>query len=73
MVANEPAEFLRDLVAQYRGRHAGKAPERIYVSSDIFTALQEQNTVTKTVQGFAFEGVAVESKSAQSLPFLLRP
>ena len=73
MGANDPAEFLRDLVAQYRGRHAGKAPERIYVSSDIFTALQEQNTVTKTVQGFAFEGVAVESKSAQALPFLLRP
>jgi hypothetical protein len=73
MVANAPAELLRDLVAQYRDRHAGKAPERIYVSSDIFTALEEQDTVRKTADGFAFEGVTVEPKSGQSLPFLLRP
>jgi hypothetical protein len=70
---NEPAELLRDLVAQYRGLHAGKAPERIYVSLDIFGALQDQNTVTNTGNGFAFDGVAVEPKSGQSLPFLLRP
>jgi hypothetical protein len=73
VASDEPGEVLRGLVAQYRDLHEGKVPERIYVSADIFQVLQQGNTVTSTGRAYTFDGVTVEPKADQSLPFVLRP
>ena len=72
--ASELADFLRQLISRYRELHKGKPPDRVYASADIFASLQRQHIAVKTAQaGYSFDGVRIEPKSGQSLPFVLRP
>ena len=72
--ANELADFLRQLISRYRDLHKGKPPDRVYTSADIFASLQRQNIAVKTAKaGYSFDGVPIEPKSGQSLPFVLKP
>jgi hypothetical protein len=71
---SELADFLRQLISRYRDMHEGKPPDRVYASVDIFASLQRQNIAVKTAKaGYNFDGVPIEPKSGQSLPFVLRP
>ena len=77
MEAREIALFLRALASEYRDRNGGKGPEQIYASADVLASLQAEKdpllALKKTIAGYSFDGVAIESKPRQSLPFLLRP
>jgi hypothetical protein len=69
--------LLRGLVSQYRDLHEGKAPGRIYASPDILASLEREKDRSlgqkRPGPGYAFEGVPIEPKLGQSLPFVLRP
>lgn len=69
--------LLRGLVTQYRDLHEGKAPDRIYTSPDIFVSLEREKDPSFALKrpgpGYTFEGVPIEPKLGQSLPFVLRP
>lgn len=72
--ASELADFLRQLISRYRAMHEGKPPDRVYVSADVFASLQRQKIAVKTAkEGYSFDGVPIEPKSGQSLPFVLKP
>lgn len=72
--ASELADFLRQLISRYRALHEGKPPDRVYVSADVFASLQRQKIAVKTAkEGYSFDGVPIEPKSGQSLPFVLKP
>ena len=76
MDARELGLLLRALVSAYRERNGGKRPGQIYASADIFSFLQAENAapaLRKAESGYIFEGVAIEPKLAQALPFVLRP
>ena len=59
------------------GRNGGKGPEQIYASADVLASLKAENdpliALKKTMAGYSFDGVAIEPKPRQSLPFVLRP
>jgi hypothetical protein len=75
--AAELADFLRVLISQYRERHNGQPPACIYASIDVFTSLARQKdqrrAIKRTKAGYMFDGVTIEPKPGQSLPFALRP
>jgi hypothetical protein len=77
MEAREIALFLRALVSEYRDRNEGKGPTQIYASADIFAVLNAEKdpslALKKAGRGHTFDGVAIEPKAAQKLPFVLRP
>jgi hypothetical protein len=74
MEALEIALFLRALLSEYRDRNGGKGPEQIYASADVLASLAaEIGALKKTMAGYSFDGVAIEAKPRQSLPFVLRP
>lgn len=75
MHAREIALLLRALVAEYRERSGGKAPQQILASADVLAALETDPLLAlkKTTAGYSFDGVAIEPKPSQSLPFVLRP
>lgn len=77
MDAREIALLLRALVSEYRDRNGGKGPEQIYASADVLASLEAEKdpllALKKTMAGYSFDGVAIEPKARQSLPFVLRP
>ena len=77
MEAREIALLLRALVSEYRQRNGGKDPDQIYASADVLASLQAEKdpllALKKTMAGYSFDGVAIEAKPRQSLPFVLRP
>jgi hypothetical protein len=77
MEAREIGLLLRELVSEYRDRNGGKAPAQIYASADVLASLEAEKdpllALKRTVAGYSFDGVAIEPKPRQSLPFLLRP
>ena len=77
MEARDIALFLRALVSEYRDRNDGKGPKRIYASADVFASLESEKdpslALKKTMAGYVFDGVAIEAKAGQSLPFVMRP
>ena len=77
MEARDIALFLRALVSEYRDRNGGNGPEQIYASADVLASLQGEKdplfALKKTTAGYSFDGVAIEPKPRQSLPFVLRP
>jgi hypothetical protein len=76
MNTRELALLLRTLVSAYRERNGGKRPGQIYASADIFSFLEAEKSappLRKAQSGYMFEGVAIEPKLAQALPFVLRP
>jgi hypothetical protein len=76
-MGRELAILLRGLVAQYRALHGGDAPNVIYASADMFAVLEQVKepslALKPTASGYAFDGIAIEPKSGQWLPFVLRP
>jgi hypothetical protein len=77
MAVREIALLLRTLVSEYRDRNGGKGPAQIYASVDVLASLQAEKdpllALKKTMAGYSFDGVAIEPKPRQSLPFVLRP
>jgi hypothetical protein len=77
MDEREIALFLRALVSEYRDRNGGKAPGQIYASADVLASLEAEKdpslALKKTMVGYSFDGVVIEAKPRQSLPFVLRP
>jgi hypothetical protein len=77
MEAREIALFLRALVSEYRDRNGGKGPDHIYASADVLASLKAEKdpllALKKTNAGYMFDGVAIEAKPGQSLPFVMRP
>jgi hypothetical protein len=77
MEARDIAAFLRALLSEYRERNGGKGAEQIYASADILASLQAEKdpllALKKTTAGYSFDGVAIEPKARQSLPFVIRP
>jgi hypothetical protein len=74
METREIALFLQALVSEYRDRSGGKGPEKIYASADVLASLvAEKDALKRTPAGYSFDGVAIEPKPRQSLPFVLRP
>jgi hypothetical protein len=69
--------LLRDLISQYRELHAGKSPLQIYASADVFASLRVEKEPSARLKsnkaGHTFDGVAIELKGGQTLPFILRP
>jgi hypothetical protein len=76
-VAAELAQLLRELISRYRDVHNGQPPACIYASPDVFTSLarhkDQRRAIKRTGAGYMFDGVTIEPKPGQSLPFVLRP
>ena len=77
MDTGELVLLLRGLVSQYRVLHRGEAPDKIHVSADIFALLEQQKdpslALKRTAGGYTFDGIVIEPKPDQALPFVLRP
>lgn len=77
MNAGEIALFLRALISEYRARNGGLDPKQIYASADLFAVLKAEQgpllALKKAASGYTFDGVPIEPKSTQALPFVLRP
>jgi hypothetical protein len=75
--AAELVKFLREMISRYRDRHNGQPPANVYASADVFVSLvqdkEPQRAIKTTSAGYVFDGVRIEPKPSQSLPFVLRP
>ena len=76
-LAADLAKFLREIISRYRDHHNGQPPAYIYASADVFVYLARdkdpRRAITSTSAGYVFDGVTIEPKPSQSLPFVLRP
>jgi len=75
--AREMALVLRAFIDQHRALHGGRAPAAIFISADVFPWLHAESepslALKRTNSGYSFEGIAVEPRRGQTLPFMLQP